>query len=76
MLGNETNLKIELMEARVGMFTEMIDFAETQFKTLRTIEWEEAIYYKNMILTPMMMGPKEERLVAGNRRDLVMTTIG
>ena len=47
------------------LFSELISFTEKEFKSVRTIEWEEIIYFKNMIITPMMLGPKDERTSSG-----------
>ena len=55
------------------LFSELISFTEKEFKSVRTIEWEEIIYFKNMIITPMMLGPKDERPSSGQKRDLVLT---
>ena len=55
------------------LFSELISFTEKEFKSVRTIEWEEIIYFKNMIITPMMLGPKDERTSSGQKRDLLLT---
>ena len=55
------------------LFSELISFTEKEFKSVRTIEWEEIIYFKNMIITPIMLGPKDERPSSGQKRDLILT---
>ena len=57
---SEVGEQCDLEQSRVKLFSDLIKFASEKFTDVRTIEWEEIIYFKNMILTPMMMGTLEE----------------
>ena len=55
-LGSEVT---PLEVARIEIFTKLIAFVKNEMRLVRTIEWEETIYVKNMMVTPVLMENKK-----------------
>ena len=47
-----------LEEARIEIFQGLIAFVKTELRFVSTIEWEEIIYFQNVMMTPVLMEKK------------------
>ena len=61
--------------ARIEIFSELVAFAKAELRDVATIEWEEIIYFRNLMVTPVLTEAKKDRSSSSRRREVVLSTV-
>ena len=61
--------------ARIEIFQELLAFTNAELSDVSTIEWEEVIYFRNLMMTTVLMEAKEDRRSNSSRQDAALSTV-